>query len=201
MEEKAQIVCGGKTYEFPVITGSEGEKAIDISSLRGSTVYITLDNGFANTGACLSDITFLDGEKGILRYRGFPIEQMAEQSTFVETAYLLIIGKLPNKTELDHFKRLFSKQFDLHRDMLSFFDGYPGTAHPMAILSSMVCSLSSYYPETMREQTANELEITVARLISKVRTIAAFSYKKSVGQPFVYPKDNLSYCANFLNMM
>ena len=199
MSDTAKLILDGKEFEFPVITGSEGEKAIDISSLRSETGYITLDPGYVNTGATTSSITFLDGEKGILRYRGIPIEQLAEKSTFVETSYLLIHGELPTKTQLQNFSNLLTKHSMIHEDMKHFFDGYPATAHPMAILSSMVCSLSAYYPESLH--VLETLEIQTTRLLSKLRTIAAFSYKKSMGQPIMYPQNHLSYCANFLQMM
>ena len=146
MDEKAKVTLEGKTYEYPVIVGTEGEKAIDIAKLRSDNGYITFDNGFGNTGSCTSAITFLDGEKGILRYRGYPIEQIAQSSTFVETSYLLIYGELPKKKELEDFSASFTKQAALHRDMLNFFAGYPAAAHPMGILSAMVCSLSGYHP-------------------------------------------------------
>ena len=197
----AKLVLPEQTIELPIVVGSEDEKAIDISELRAKTSYITLDNGYMNTGACTSPITYIDGEKGILRYRGIPIEQLAEKATFVETAYLLIYGELPNERQLSKFSSLLSQHAMIHEDMKRFFEAYPGTAHPMAILSSMICSLSAFYPETLRAQTKEEIDMTMVRLISKVRTIAAFSYRKSIGQPFVYPKDELSYCANFLNMM
>jgi citrate synthase len=190
-----------QTLELPVITGSENEKAIDISSLRGKTGYVCLDPAFVNTASTTSSITFLDGEQGILRYRGIPIEQLGEKSSFVETSYLLIYGKLPNKDELARFSRLLTRHSLIHEDMKRFFDGYPSTAHPMAILSSMVCSLSSFYPEAIDVNNREQIDITIARLLAKLRTIAAFSYKKSIGQPFVYPQNSLSYCANFLNMM
>src|SRR5262245_1138189 len=154
-----------------------------------------------NTASTTSSITFLDGEKGILRYRGIPIEQLGERSTFVETSYLLIYGHLPNRAELTRFSTLLTRHSLIHEDMKRFFDGYPSTAHPMAILSAMVCSLSSYYPDALDVKNTDVIDITIARLLAKVRTIAAFSYKKSVGQPFVYPQNSLSYCANFLNMM
>src|SRR5678815_443020 len=154
-----------------------------------------------NTASTTSSITYLDGEQGVLRYRGIPIEQLGEHSTFVETAYLLIYGHLPVRDELMRFSNLLTRHSLLHEDMKRFFDGYPGTAHPMAILSAMVCSLSSFYPEAIDATNLAERDITIARLMSKVRTIAAFAYKKSIGQPFVYPQNHLSYCANFLNMM
>ena len=199
MSEMAKLILEGKEYEFPVITGSENEKAIDISNLRAKTGYITIDPGYVNTGATLSAITYLDGEQGILRYRGIPIEQLAEKSTFVETSYLLIYGNLPNKTQLEAFSRSLTLHSLIHEDMKHFFDGYPAAAHPMAILSSMVCSLSAYYPESMN--VFDKLDMQVPRLLSKLRTIAAFSYKKSIGHPIIYPQNHLSYCANFLQMM
>ena len=199
MSDTAKLILDGKEYELPVITGSEGERAIDISNLRSETGYITMDPGYVNTGATASSITFLDGEKGILRYRGIPIEQLAEKSTFVETSYLLIHGELPTKKQLENFSMLLTKHSMIHEDMKHFFDGYPATAHPMAILSSMVCSLSAYYPESLN--VLETLEIQSTRLLSKLRTIASFSYKKSMGQPIMYPQNHLSYCANFLQMM
>jgi citrate synthase len=199
MSDTAKLILDGKEYEIPVITGSEGERAIDISNLRSETGYITMDPGYVNTGATSSSITFLDGEKGILRYRGIPIEQLAEKSTFVETSYLLIYGELPTKKQLENFSMLLTKHSMIHEDMKHFFDGYPASAHPMAILSSMVCSLSAYYPESLN--VLETLEIQSTRLLSKLRTIASFSYKKSMGQPIMYPQNHLSYCANFLQMM
>jgi citrate synthase len=199
MSKHARLTLEGKNYEFPIIIGSEGEKAIDISDLRSQTGYITLDNGYVNTGATTSDITYLDGEQGILRYRGIPIEQLAEQSTFVETSYLLIYGELPSRQQLDNFSRLLTNHSMIHEDMKHFFDGFPASAHPMAILSSMVCSLSAYYPESLN--VFENMDMQATRLLSKLRTIAAFSYKKSIGRPMMYPLNNLPYCANFLQMM
>lgn len=190
-----------QTLELPIVTGSENEKGIDISTLRGKTGYVVLDPAFVNTASTSSSICFIDGDKGILRYRGIPIEQLAEKSTFVEVAYLLINGELPNRDQLDKFSTLLTRHSLIHEDMKHFFEGYPSTAHPMAILSSMVCSLSSFYPEALDADNKEQVDITIARLLAKVRTIAAFSYKKSIGQPFVYPKNSLSYCANFMNMM
>ena len=181
--------------------GYGGGKAIDIRQLRAQTGYVTLDQGFMNTGAVTSEIAFIDGDAGILRYRGIPIEDLAEKSTFVEVSYLLIYGKLPNTEELARFSSLLTLNSALHEDMRHFFDRYPITAHPMAILSAMVCSLSSFYPEALKVNNAAQNEATITHLLAKMRTIAAYSYKKSVGEPFVYPQDNLSYCANFLNMM
>jgi citrate synthase len=202
VEDKARLTLpvGGKeqTLELPIIVGTEQEPAIDISVLRAKTGYVVLDPGFVNTASTMSEITFLDGEKGILRYRGIPIEELGENSNFVETSYLLIYGHLPSKDELARFSDQLTRHSLIHEDMKHFFDGYPSTAHPMAILSSMVCSLSAYYPEPIEK---GDVDMAIARLLSKVRTIAAFSYKKSIGQPFIYPQNSLSYCANFMNMM
>ena len=201
MADKAELKIGDKVYELPLIEGSEGDLALDIGKLRAQSGYVTLDPAFMNTASTKSAITFLDGEKGVLRYRGIPIEDLAEHATFVEVAYLLIYGNLPNQAELSAFSGALTRHSMLHEDMKRFFDGYPSTAHPMAILSAMVCSLSSFYPAALDIKNKAETDITIARLISKMRTIACYSYKKSIGQPFVYPKNNLSYCANFLNMM
>ena len=187
--------------ELPIIIGSEGEKAVDISKLRSKTGYITLDPGYVNTGACTSGITFLNGEKGILRYRGYPIDQLAEKSSFVEVAYLLLHGELPSQEQLDAFTNQLSKHSLIHEDMKHFFEGFSTTAHPMVILSAMVSSLSAYYSEASGAASVAQLQLNTARLMAKIRTIAAFSYKKSIGQPIVYPRDDLTYCANFLNMM
>jgi len=191
----------GQSIELPVITGTENEKAIDIAKLRSKTGYITMDPGYGNTGACESAITFLDGEKGILRYRGIPIEQLAAKASFVEVAYLIIYGKLPTRKELDTFTDNLNHHALLHEDMKHFFSSFSGQAHPMAILSAMVASLSGYYGEASAASSGDDIDMNAARLISKIRTLAAFSYKKSIGQPFIYPKDDLSYCANFLRMM
>jgi len=199
MTEYAKIVFQGKTYEFPIVVGSEGEKAIDISQLRQKTGLITLDPGYANTGSCASSITFMDGEKGILRYRGIPVEQLAEQSSFIETAYLLINGKLPNKEELNEVSLLFNDHSLVHEDIQIFYQNFPRASHPMGILSSMVNALRSFYPEL--QTIEEEINITVIRLLSKIRTMAAMSYKISRGHKVVYPRPDLKYCANFLNMM
>ena len=202
MTEMAKLsLPDGKSMELPVLTGSENEKAIDISNLRKKTGYITLDPGFANTGVCKSKISYIDGEHGILRYRGFPIEELAENPSFVEVAYLLINGELPNKMQLENFADRISLHSMIHEDMRHFFEGFSQNSHPMVILSAMISSLSAYYSEASGKATMEDLEINSARLIAKISTIAAFSYKKSVGQPFVYPRDELSYSANFLNMM
>jgi citrate synthase len=201
MPNAAELKINGKTLELPIVVGTEGEKAIDIRQLRAQTGYVTLDQGFMNTGAVTSNIAFIDGDAGILHYRGIPIEVLAEKSTFVEVAYLLIYGKLPTADELGRFSSLLTLNSALHEDMRHFFDRYPSTAHPMAILSAMVCSLSSFYPGALKVNDSEQNEVTITNLLARMRTIAAYSYKKSVGEPFVYPQDNLSYCANFLNMM
>jgi citrate synthase len=199
--DKATIELGDTKLEVPAIVGTENERAIDVAQLRAKTGYVTLDPAFMNTASTKSAITFIDGDKGILRYRGIPIEQLAEKSTFVETAYLLIYGNLPNDVQLKEWSKKLTRHSLLHEDMKHFFEGFPATAHPMAILSAMVTALSSYYPDALDVDNVDVRDITIARLVSKVRTIAAFAYKKSIGQPFVYPKNSLSYCANFLNMM
>jgi citrate synthase len=199
--DKAELRINEKAFDVPVVVGTEDEHAIDIGKLRAQTGYVTIDPAYMNTASTKSAVTFLDGERGILRYRGIPIEQLAEKSTFVEVSYLLIYGHLPSKAQLAAFSQALTRHSMIHEDMKRFYDGYPGTAHPMAILSAMVLSLSSFYPQALDVKNKDEQEATIARLLSKMRTIAAFSYKKSIGQPFVYPKNNLSYCANFLNMM
>lgn len=199
MTENVKIVYEGKTYEFPIIVGTEGEKGIDISKLRQMTGLITLDLGYANTGSCTSSITFMDGEKGILRYRGIPVEQLAEHSSFIETSFLLINGRLPTREELGNVSDLFNDNSLVHEDMQIFYQNFPRGSHPMGILSSMVNALRSFYPEL--QTIEEEMNITVTRLLSKVRTLAAMSYKISRGHKVVYPRPDLKYCANFLNMM
>ena len=201
MGNTAKLIIDGKTFELPVIEGSEGERAIDISNLRKETGLITLDPGYANTGSCESSITFMDGEKGILRYRGIPVEQLAEHSSFRETAYLLINGELPTAKELNRFSEMLNDHSLIHEDMRSFFENFPRRAHPMGILSSMVNGLRAFYPELPQRNEKEEINITFTRLLSKVRTLAAMSYKISLGHKVVYPSHHLSYCANFLNMM
>jgi citrate synthase len=193
---RAKLVLEGKEHELPVVVGSEGEKAIDITRLRAETGYITLDPGYGNTGACLSDITFIDGETGILRYRGYPIEEIAGNTTFVDVCFLLIYGHLPNAQELERFRERLTYHSLLHEDMKKFFEGFPAGAHPMAILSAMVASLSTYYTERLED-----VDLNVVRLLAKAKTIAAFSHKKSIGQPFMYPRNELSYCGNILHMI
>jgi citrate synthase len=199
--DKAIITLGDTKIETPVVSGTEGEHALDIGQLRAKTGYVTIDPAFMNTASTKSAITFIDGDKGILRYRGVPIEQLAEKSSFIETAYLLIYGKLPNNEQLVGWSEKLTRHSLIHEDMKHFFEGFSPTAHPMAILSAMVAALSSYYPDSLDPDNVDQRDITIARLVSKVRTIAAFAYKKSIGQPFVYPKNSLSYCENFLNMM
>lgn len=191
----------GKEYEFPVVEGTQAERGIDIAKLRDLTGLITLDPGYMNTGSCQSAITFLDGEKGILRYRGIPIEMLAEKATFVETSYLLIYGKLPNKKELETFTNTLTRHTMLHEDMKRFYDGFPRDAHPMAILSSAVSTLSTFYQDLLYSDAPEDRNLSIYRLLAKLPTIAAFSYKKSIGQPFVYPTNSLDYCSNFLKMM
>jgi citrate synthase len=198
--ENVTLIIDGKSYSLPVVHGTEGDRAIDISKLLQETGCTTLDLGYKNTAACTSRITFLDGNKGILSYRGYAIEDLAEKCLFIEVAYLLVHGHLPNATEYDHFRNLLNRFSLIHEDMIHFFDHFPPSAPPMAILSVMVNSLCSYYPE-MNDDLTTDIDLTAARLISKIRTIAAFSYKKSLGKPLIYPRPELPYCANFLNMM
>ncbi len=199
MTRYARLVVEDKEYLLPVIEGSEGEKAIDIRSLRSESGMITFDPGFGNTGSCRSAITYMDGEKGILRYRGIPIEELAENSTFVETAYLLIAGKLPTRDELIRTSVLLNDYSLLHEDMRAFYQNYPRRAHPMGILSAMINAMRSFYPELI--DLDEELNRTFLRLISKIRTMAAMAYKISRGHRVIYPRPDYSYCANFLNMM
>jgi citrate synthase len=191
----------GRTTEFPVVVGTEGEQGIDIAKLRSATGAITLDEGFVNTGSTTSAITFLDGEKGILRYRGYPIEVLAEKCDFVEVAYLLIFGELPSATELDAFRMSLSHHTMIHEDMRSFYNGFPRDAHPMAILGSVVGALSTFYQDSLDVRDPRQVEISVHRLLAKLPTIAAYSHKKSIGQPLIYPRNDLTYCENFLQMM
>jgi citrate synthase len=201
MSEKATLTLRGKSYEFPVIEGSEHEVAIDISTLRSASGAITIDEAFGNTGACKSAVTFIDGDEGILRYRGYPIEQLAEKSNFLEVAYLLVNGHLPEKTELESFQRSIVKHTLLHEDMKTFFEAFPPNAHPMAILSSVVCGLSTFYPGASNLRSKTEQDQAIMRLIAKLPTIAAMSYRKSRGLPVMYPDNSLSYAGNFLRMM
>ncbi len=197
----ATLTVGGKTVELPYFEGSEHEGAIDIRALRKETGLITYDPGFMNTGCCLSDITYIDGEKGILRYRGYDINELAERCEFIDVAYLLIHGTLPDEAQHLQFSRHLNSHSMLHEDMRHFFDKYPDHAHPMATLSAMAVSLSTFYPELEDISIQENIDYKVTRLLSKLRTAAAFSYKKSIGHPIVYPKRSLKYCENFLNMM
>ncbi len=202
MSEKAQIILEGKTYELPIFTGTEGEKAIDISKLRDMTGYVTLDFGYKNTGATTSAITFLDGEEGILQYRGYPIEQLAEKATFIEVSYLLLFGELPNKEQLEEFEGNIRNHSLVHEDMKRFFEHYPANAHPMGILSAMVNSLSTFYPKSQDpNRPQQDVLRTIYRLIAKMPTLAAISYKNNLGHPYMYPVNKLSYVENFLHMM
>ena len=197
--EKAKLVTGDISYEMDILQGTEGERALDIRSLRKDTGLISFDPGYVNTGSCESSITFVDGEKGILRYLGYNIEDLATHCTFIEVSYLLIHGHLPNREKLDRFSSLLSRHAMVHEGVRTFLLGFPDRAHPMAILSSLVVSLSTFYPEL--ECKDEEIDMATTRLLSKIRTLAAFSYKKSVGEPYVYPNMRMSYCENFLNMM
>ncbi|MGI6655963.1 MAG: citrate synthase [Desulfobulbus sp.] len=196
----AELHLDGTTYSLPILEGVEGEKSIDIRHLLRDTGYTVFDVGYKNSASCSSTITFLDGKKGILRYRGYNIDDLADKCIFIEVAYLLLHNKLPNSTELEAFRTLLEEHALIHEDMIHFFDKFPANASPMSILSVMVNSLHNFYPE-MSDDPLDNINITASRLISKIRTIAAFSYKKSIGQPLVYPRNDLSYCGNFLNMM
>ena len=201
MSDIAELKLNGQSYTLPVVEGSEHEKAIDISALRSQTGWITLDDGYGNTGSCQSSITFIDGEKGILRYRGIPIEELAEHSSFIEVAHLIITGKLPTSAELRHFSDLLTQNEMLHEDMKFHFEGFPSHGHPMAILSAMINASSCYYPALFTTDIRNRFDLHAARLLSQVRTIAAFSYRKSQGLPIIYPRPEYKYAANFLHMM
>lgn len=202
MSETAKLTLNGETFELPVITGSENEKAIDISSLRGKTGYITIDSGFKNTGSTSSAITFLDGEKGILRYCGYPIEQIAEKSSFIEVCYLLVYGELPTEKQLKDFSGKINKHTLVHEDIKRLLEAYPSNAHPMGMLSAMVASLSTFYPESQNPNRSQEaVDLTIIRLLAKMPTLAAMAYRHSNGTPIMYPKNSLDYCENFLNMM
>jgi len=200
MAETAILKFRGKELELPVVEGTEHELALDIGHLRAETGLITLDDGYGNTGSCVSDITFIDGEKGILRYRGYPIEELAEKATFIEAAHLIIFGELPTQAQLDQFRSLLNQHQFLHESMKYHFEGFPPNAHPMAILSAMINALHAFQPE-VRDPASPDFLDSVARLMSKVRTIAAFSYKQSIGAAFVYPRPDLRYTPNFLHMM
>ncbi len=201
MSHTCRIELDGKSYDFPTVEGTEHELAVDITTLRDRTGFITLDDGYGNTGSCTSDITYIDGDKGILRYRGIPIEQLAEKGSFVETAWLVIWGRLPTAEELQRFRNRLTANEMLHESLRNHFEGFPPNAHPMAILSAMINAMSCYEPEMMEIEDETTLERAAARIISKVRTVAAASYKMSIGQPLMYPHPEFSYCNNFLHMM
>ena len=199
--EFAVLKIGGKEIKLPVVVGTEGEKAFDIAQLRKETGYVSLDQSLTNTAVCYSSITFIDGEKGILRYRGIPIEELVKTEAFVKVAYLLVHGTLPDEEQSRLFSTLLNKNSLLHEDMRHFFDQFPRGAHPMHILSTMINALAAFYPNVDLLSMDEDIELSTARLISMVRTMAAMAYKKSIGEPVVYPRHDLSYCANFLNMM
>ena len=201
MSQQAKLELDGKSYSLPVVAGTENEHGIDISALRQQTGHITLDDGYGNTGSCASKITFIDGDKGILRYRGYPIEELAAKSTFIETAYLIIYGELPTSAQLRRFSDLLTANEMLHEGMKNHFETFPATAHPMAILSSMINAVSCYHPRLIEGYKPEVFDLQAARLLSKVRTIAAFAYRVSRGLPAIYPKPAYKYTANFLHMM
>lgn len=201
MQEVVKLIIDGKEYELPVIEGSEGEKAIDISKLRAETGYITIDPGYKNTGSTQSAITFLNGEEGVLQYRGYPIEQLAEKSDFLEVAYLLMYGELPNKEEYTQFKHEITTRSLVNEDMRKIFDGFPVNAHPMGVMSSLVGAMTGFYPDYKKRGGEDQTEIHIRRLLGKLPTLASWVYKKSQGHPINYPRNDLDYASNFLNMM
>jgi citrate synthase len=201
MNRVATLSYDGHSYELPVVVGTENETAIDISNLRASSRLITLDNGFANTGACASQITFIDGERGVLRYRGYPIEELATRSSFTETAYLLIFGELPTAAQYQEFRNLLTEHQFIHEDMRHHFDGFPPNAPPMATLSAMINAVSCFEPVFMQPEEDEYFITPAARLMSKIRTIAAATYRKSIGKPMNYPRSDLRYVANFMHML
>lgn len=201
MSQIAELTLEGKKYEFPVIEGSEQEKAIDISKLRDQTGFITIDPGYKNTGATKSAITFLDGEEGVLNYRGYSIEDLAEKSSFLEVAYLLIYGELPTEKQFAEFEHEIRTHTLVNEDMRKIFEGFPVNAHPMGVLSSLVSAMSAFYPDANAQNSEAETQLHIIRLLAKLPTIATWSYKKSQGHPVNYPQNELDYCSNFLNMM
>ena len=203
-EETALFRLDDQNYTLPLMEGTEGEKAVDVRSLRGQSGYIAFDEGYRNTGSCSGKITFIDGEKGILRYRGYSIEQLAEESSFLETAYLVIYGELPTQDQLQSFRKRISKNAGVHEGMHRFIDAFPSESHPMAMLSAMINSLGCYYPEMAsnnRQQDLEYFDLAAAHLISKARTLTAMSYRMRIGRPFIHPNTDLSYASNFLHMM
>lgn len=202
MAKVAEIHYDGQVYEMPVIEGSEKEKAIDINNLRARSGLITIDEGFKNTGSTKSAITFLDGEEGILRYRGYPIEQLAEKSTFLEVAYLLIYGELPKKDVFEKFKKEITHHTLVHEDIKKILEGFPSNAHPMGVLSSLVCSLTAFYPESLDPNRSwDKVNLSIIRIMAKMPTFAAWAFKNEIGHPVIYPDNSLDYCSNFLKMM
>ncbi len=202
MSDSAKLFYKGQEFEFPVIVGTENEPAIDIAKLRSDTGLITLDSGFKNTGSTTSSITFLDGEEGILRYRGYRIEDLAEKSSFMEVAYLLIYGELPTQAQFDDFTKQITYHTLVHEDIKKILDGFPSNAHPMGVLSSLICSLSAFYPDSLNpNSTPEEVNLSMIRLLAKMPTFAAWAYKKKMGHPVNYPDNSLDYCSNFLKMM
>ncbi len=201
MSETAKLIIDGKEFELPVIEGTEGERAIDISKLRAQTGYITMDPGYANTGSCQSAITFINGEEGILRYRGYPIDQLAENSTFLETSYLVLNGELPTRAQLEEFEREITYHTLLHEDVRHMYQAFPLKAHPMAIVSALVGSLATLYQDELDPLNEEHRQLQARRLIAKLPTICAWAYKYSVGHPFIYPRNDLSYAQNILHMM
>jgi len=198
---KAKLIIDGRELELDIIEGTEGERAIDITKLRAETGYITMDQGYANTGSCISNITYINGEEGILRYRGYSIEDLCERSTFTEVCYLLLHNRLPTLEQRENFSRLLNEHSLLHEDMRHLYNFFPGDAHPMNILGTMVNAMSSFYPNVDLLSMRDNIDMTATRLISKIRTTACYAYKKSIGEPVVYPKKELKYCENFLRMM
>ncbi|KAA9345404.1 MULTISPECIES: citrate synthase [Larkinella] len=201
MSNTAELSVDGKTYQFPIVVGSEQEKAIDISNLRDQTGYVTLDKGYKNTGATQSAITFLDGEEGILRYRGYSIEDLADKASFLEVAYLLIYGDLPTQQQYAEFEDSIRRHTMVNEDMRKIFEGFPNNAHPMGVLSSLVSALSAFYPDSYDDKAPDQTQMHIIRLLAKLPTIATWSFKKSQGHPVNYPKNQLDYCSNFLHMM
>lgn len=199
--EVARLHLNGKEIELPVMVGTEQERGVDISKLLATTGCTTLDEGYANTGATVSKITFLDGDRGILRYRGYGIEDLAANCDFLEVAHLLVYGNLPNQQQLNTFRNSILRHTMLHEEARKFFGGFPRDAHPMAILSAAVSALSTFYQDSLDPNDPRQVEVSIHRLLAKLPTIAAYSHKKSIGQPFIYPQNDLSYCANFLQMM
>ena len=201
MSEVAKLKHGDIELDLPVVTGSENEQALDIGKLRGTTGMVTIDQGYVNTGSTTSDITFLNGEEGVLRYRGYAIEELVANCDFIEVAYLLIYGELPNADEIEEFRTSIRSHTMLHEDLKSFYDGFPHDAHPMAVLSSVVGALSTFYQDSLDPHDPEQVQVSITRLIAKLPTIASYAHKKSLGQPFAYPDNTVSYCENFLQMM